>query len=269
MYRVAAILLAFFPSLAAAHDQARAHYLGNEGVMIERGDTKILFDAFYAQGFGQYALIPKDISDAMMNGEPPFDGVDAVFVSHVHGDHFTAQPTIAYLRAQPDVTFFAPEQVREKILEAGIDESDPLMQRIRALTLAPDDDGVSLSFDGLEIDVVSVPHAGNRPHIQNYAWRVSLDQETTVIHLGDADTVVSNFSRHQAHFNKKTTHTAFPPYWFVGDENGALILSDIVKAKQVIGVHVPKRAAGNGDEWRNQLGGDLFTDPGETRQIGD
>ncbi len=267
--RAAAILLSLAPTWVAAHDHATAHYLGNEGVMIERGDTKILFDAFYADSYGQYALVPPAISDAMLKGAPPYDGVDALFISHVHGDHFSPGPAIAYMRAQTDVVMFAPAQVRDHLIEAGVEENDPLMARVRTLSLTPDGAGESLSFGAINIDVVSVPHAGNRPHIQNYAWRVSLDKETTVIHLGDADPVVSNLSRHQAHFDKQSTNTAFPPYWFLGDDNGELILSDIIKAKQVIGVHVPKRAAGNGDEWRAQLGGDLFTDPGETRTLGD
>ena len=45
-------------------------------------------------------------------------------------------------------------------------------------------------------------------------------------------------------------------------------MSDIIKADQTVGIHVPKAAAGNGDEWREKHGGDLFTDPGEKRAIG-
>ncbi len=265
----AAFAVSLFPLYAAAHDHATAHYIGNEGVMVERGDTKILFDAFYAESYGQYALVPSDISDAMTSGAAPFDGVDAIFISHVHGDHFSPEPAIAYMRAQTDVVMFAPEQVRDSLLEAGVDTGDPLMARVHAFALEPGDTGKTISHGAIDIDVVSVPHAGNRPHIQNYAWRVTLDEDTTVVHLGDADTAISNFSRHQAHFDAKTTNTAFPPYWFVGDDNGELILSDIIKAKQTIGIHVPKRAAGNGDQWRARFGGDLFTDPGETRAIAD
>ena len=265
----AVFALLFAPTIALAHDHATAHYLGNEGVMVEHGETKILFDAFYSDGFGQYALVPAAINQAMMDGAAPFDGVDAIFISHVHGDHFSPEPAIAYMRAQAGVVMYAPEQVRDKLLEAGVSADDPIMARVRTVALAPEDAGETLSFGAIEIDVVSVPHAGNRPHIQNYAWRVSLGGDATVIHLGDADPVVSNFSRHQAHFDARDTNTAFPPYWFVGDANGELIISDIIKATQTIGVHVPKRAAGNGDQWRSRAGGDLFTDPGETRAISD
>lgn len=254
---------------ALAHDSgAHATYLGNEGVMVARGGTKILFDAFYANSYGQYALVPDDISAAMMSGAEPYDDINAIFVSHVHGDHFTAAPAIAYLRAQPGVSLYGSVQVVEAISAAGIAEDDPLMERIHGFDLSPEDKAERFDIGALSVDVVAIPHAGNRPNIQNFAWRVTLGDRTTVIHLGDAGTVRADFERHRDHFSAKKTDAAFPPYWFFGDDAGEAILEDILTADQSIGVHVPARAAGNGDQWRAQAGGDLFTDPGETRDLG-
>ncbi|MEM8771565.1 MAG: MBL fold metallo-hydrolase [Pseudomonadota bacterium] len=267
----AAIVLSIVAaSPLAAHDQATAHYLGNEGVMVARGDAKILFDAFYSNGFDNYSLVPKDVSAAMLAGEPPYDGVDAVFVSHVHGDHFTAEPAIEYLRRQTNVRLYAPEQVREAILLSGVAADDPIMERVVTIDLNPDgsDAGRQLEIDGVTIDAVAVPHAGSWTNIQNYAWRVSLDDHTTVIHLGDADPKPANFARHQDHFDARKTHTAFPPYWFIGDAGGERILNDIIKADQAIGIHAPIRAIGKGEAWRAEAGGDIFTDPGEIRAVG-
>jgi L-ascorbate metabolism protein UlaG (beta-lactamase superfamily) len=254
---------------AFAHDPAaRAAYLGNEGVMVTHGQTKILFDAFYANSYGQYALVPNEIAAAMMAGEAPYDGVDAIFVSHVHGDHFTAAPAIAYMRAQPNARLYGSSQVYDAIKAAGVADDDPLLTRIEGFDLSPEDKERSFEVDGLTVDVVAIPHAGNRPNIQNFAWRVTLDDETTVMHLGDAGPVRKDFERHKSYFDAKKTHAAFPPYWFFGHNEGEAILRDIIKADQATGVHVPARAAGNGDEWRANAGGDLFTDPGETREIG-
>jgi len=262
------LICVLFTTNAAAHDDpTKAHYLGNEGVLITHGQTKILFDAFYANSYGQYALVPDDISAAMMSGTPPFDGVDAIFVSHVHGDHFTAAPAIAYLRVHESVQLYGSQQVYDAILSAGVAAVDPLMARIHGLDLAPEDEAESFAVGALSVDVVAIPHSGNRPSIQNFAWRVTLDDDVTVMHLGDAGPVVSDFSRHLAHFKARKSHAAFPPYWFIGHEDGELILSDIISADQVVGVHVPKRAGGNGDEWRARADGDLYTDPGETREI--
>ncbi len=254
-----------FFNAAIAHDTATATYLGNEGVMVVHGETKIVFDAFYADSFGQYALVPDTITEAMMQGAPPYDGVDAIFVSHVHGDHFTAELAIAYMRANPTVHLYGSQQVHDAIVNSGVVDNDPLMARVFGYDLGPEDNAISFDVDGLSIAAVAIPHAGNRPHIQNFAWRVTLDNEATVMHLGDAGPIVSDFSRHMQHFKSRKTNMALPPYWFLDDKNGEIILRDIIKADQTIGVHVPKRAAGHGNKWRARLGGDLFTDPGETR----
>ena len=267
---VMSILALSAPINSLAHDDpAVAHYLGNEGVLVVHDDTKILFDAFYANSYGQYALVPDNLSAEMISGDAPFDGIDAVFVSHIHGDHFSVAPALEYLRVQKDVHLYAPQQVADAFQEAGVEESDPLLARIHGYDLAPDDNAKAFTVGNLNIDVVAIPHAGNRPDIQNFAWRVTLDDEKTVIHLGDAGTVTSHFARHADHFDNKKTDTAFPPYWFLGDDNGAKILEEIIKVDQVIGIHVPARAAFNGDEWRARVGGDLFTDPGETRLLED
>jgi len=60
----------------------RAHYLENAGVMIERGDTKILFDPFFRSDYGQYDLVPQEMEAALFAGSPPWDGIDAIFISH-------------------------------------------------------------------------------------------------------------------------------------------------------------------------------------------
>jgi len=255
---------------ALAHDEgSHATYLSNASVMVARGDTKILFDAFYADSYGQYALTPNDIRAALMAGEAPYDGVDAIFVSHVHGDHFTAAPTIAYMRQHKDVMLYGSQQVYDAMRKAATGEAAPVMKRVIAVDMTPTDKARNFVADGIEIDVVSIPHAGNRPNIQNYAWRVTLDETTTVIHLGDAGPVPADFERHKEHFAARKTHTAFPPYWFVGHDDGEAILKNIIAADQTVGLHVPARAAGNGDQWRTDAGGDLFTDPGETRDIGE
>ncbi len=261
--------IVFYLTNAAAHDHATATYLGNEGVMIARGDTKIVFDAFYADSYGQYQLVPDDIANAMLEGVPPYDGVDAIFVSHVHGDHFTAAPAIEYLRMQTGVRLYAPRQALTAFAQAGVDADDPIMSRIMTYDLQPNDEALQLDLEGINVDVVAIPHAGNRPDVQNFSWRVTLDDQTTVMHLGDAGAVVPDFSRHMAHFKSKKTHAAFPPYWFFDGDTGETILHDIIGADHIIGVHVPARAAGHGAEWREQLGNDLFTDPGETREVGE
>jgi len=254
---------------AEAHEQSRVTYIGNEGVMVARGGTKVLFDAFYADSYDTYLLVPEAIGDAMLAGVAPYDGIDAVFVSHVHGDHFSPAPMIAYLRAQPEVRLYAPKQVVDVLRKSGLADGDPAMARVVSIDLQPTDRARTLSVDGLEIDVVAIPHEGDLPGIQNYSWRVTLDGETTVIHLGDAGAVVANFERHREHFAARTHDAAFPPYWWFEREAGCSVLDNYIRGSQTIGIHFPAGAMGRGDQVRSRLGVDLFTDPGETREIRD
>lgn len=272
MYRLLSLVItALLWTHGHAHDtSAQATYLGNEGVMVVRGNTKVVFDAFYSNSYGQYTLVPAEISEAMLAGAAPYDGIDAVFVSHVHGDHFTAGPAIAYLRAQPQVQLYGTGQIREAILETGVDAKDPIFERIHTYSLKPEDEAIELSLDDLIIEAAAIPHSGGEQmaDIDNLAWRVTLDAKTTVIHLGDAGPVIADFERHRPFFENRKSHVACVPYWLFLDKTGVSIIENYIAADQAIGVHVPASATGKGEETRAQLGADAFTDPGETREIG-
>ena len=143
---LAAVALAMASSPASAHGPADAHYLGNEGILVARGDTKILFDAFYAESFnGKYTLVPDALEAKLMKGEAPFDGVDAIFVSHIHPDHFNSRKVIAYMRAQPAVRLYSGLDVEGAIRAADVPASDPLLARITAFNVVPG--GAAAQFD--------------------------------------------------------------------------------------------------------------------------
>ena len=93
------ILLLALGATAFSHEHvsSRAHYLGNEAVMVERGDTKIVFDPLFREDYGQYQRVPAEIEAALMAGTAPFDGIDAVFISHYHDDHFDPALMLDYL----------------------------------------------------------------------------------------------------------------------------------------------------------------------------
>lgn len=270
---VAAFIVSLF--LIAASQQGHAHqqptgearYLGNEGVMVAVAGHKVLVDAFYAQSFATYTLVPEHLVSDMISGRPPFDDVAAVFVSHVHGDHFSAAPMLAYLRAQTQVRVFCPQQVFDKLQQAGAGVD--VLNRITALDLAPGDAPKLLSSNDLEIGVVALPHAGGArmADVRNLSFRVTLGERHTFVHLGDAAVDRPAFARQELFWAARGVDTAFPPYWFLDDEAGLTLLQDYLAPGQSIGIHVPAAAAGQGDAWREQLGADLFTDPGEFRRL--
>ena len=271
MFRIVSVIAALMVNISvfSHEDSADALYIGNEGVLVSHGDLKVLFDAFYDSSYGTYVLVDSPTQSAMMAGTSPYDGVDALIISHVHGDHFSPAPTLAYLRAQSAVHLYGSAQVVDALVKLVGEADTEIASRLHALNLKPGDASVTLSLGDIEIEAIAVPHSGGARHaaVTNLLFRVGLDDFPVVMHMGDADTIDAEFARQQTFLDRKHTHTAFVPYWFLGLERGEAILDERIKPDKVIGIHVPEAAVGQGDAWRERAGGDLFTDPGEIRKI--
>jgi L-ascorbate metabolism protein UlaG (beta-lactamase superfamily) len=255
---------------AHGHDpEAQAGYLGNAGVVVGACGTRVLFDAFFEDDYGRYLLVPAATAEQVAAGVPPYDGVEAAFVTHVHGDHFTPAPTLAYLRAHPAVRLYAPRQVADALanVAAAIDKS--VLDRIVSFDLDAGDTPQTHTRGGLTVEVVAIPHSGGQgmADIQNLAYRVTLRDAVTVSHLGDATGDETFYLEQRPFWDARATQLAFVPYWLLLDEDGRRIIGERIGAATVVGVHVPADAVGQGREWRQQAGGDLFTDPGESRRI--
>ncbi|WP_448547153.1 MBL fold metallo-hydrolase [Thalassotalea fusca] len=247
------ILSLDFSTLVLAHDFSQpnitivktehrhnsyAHYLGNEGLLLVDGQHKILFDPFFHKDFNQYQSVPKDIIDKIHRGQSPYDNISAIFISHAHDDHFTAKTVAEYLANFPHVKLIAPQQ--------AIDKLSPFFEQINqenliAVNLAFGDAAWHKQLNGLNIGAVRIPHAGwpGRADVQNIVFRVSFEQGSTVMHMGDADPNDEHYIPYRAYWQEVITDTAFPPYWFFYSAEGRDILNELINAKSHIGIHVP------------------------------
>jgi len=218
---------------------ASATYLGNEAVMIESGQHKILFDPFFHNNFNTYQLVPDDIREAIFNGEKPYDNIDIVFISHAHADHFSEKDTLRFLLKHPNVTLVAPQQATDSL--ASLAGSEKVKAQVQSVSLKYGDQPWIGKVSGLAIEAVRIPHSGwpSRAEVENIVFRVSLDNDITVMHMGDADADDKHFRPLKAHWQQKVTDTAFPPYWFFASAQGNEILNNRINAKSHIGVHVP------------------------------
>lgn len=216
---------------------AEVRYLGNEGLLFSDGETKVLFDPFFHNAYGSYQLVPEETRQAIFNSEPPFDRVSVVVVSHAHGDHFSGEDVMKYLRDNSDVKLVGPQQAIDKVLAL-----DPqLLKQTIGLRLAFGDEPITTSLPGVVIDSVRIPHAGwpQRKDVVNLVHRVTLNQRKTVMHMGDADPDDVHFEPFSTHWQKQISNVAFPPYWFFTSKGGPVILSDRINTLKSVGIHVP------------------------------
>jgi L-ascorbate metabolism protein UlaG (beta-lactamase superfamily) len=250
---------------------ATAQYLANAAVLVTNSETKVVFDPLFRNDFGSYERVPEAMEDALFAGAPPFDGLDAVFISHYHEDHFSAIDVLRLLETRTDLRLYAPTQAVAGMREIASARLDAVIDRVNAIALQYRDAPVSLEHGPLFIEAVRVPHAGwpaRQQQVENIAFRVTLDAETTVVHLGDADASDAHFAPDGGYWSRRRTDAAFPPYWFFLSEAGRQVLERRIAPTRSIGMHVPAdvpgRPADRAAELRRH---ELFTEPGEVRAI--
>ena len=237
----------------------RVTYLGNEAIMVRAGENKVLFDPFFHNVFSTYQLVPTKIVDALMSATAPYDNIDLIFISHAHGDHFSAGDLLSFLQKHKNSELVAPGQAVAQLAE--LDGFKQIKDQITSIELEYQDPPTSLSAGGIEFDVVRIPHAGwpQRAEVANLVYRVELAKGATIIHMGDADPNDSHFKPLITHWQSKHTDAAFPPYWFLSNASGQMILSERIQADENIGIHVPVAVP----RGLRRSGAKYFSNPGE------
>ena len=255
----------------AETEPSRAHYLANEGVVIQHGQSNITFDPLFSDGFGIYDRVPADIESAFLAGTAPWDDIDAVFISHFHDDHFDPALILQLLNAQTTIELYAPQQATRAIRALVADPDDEVLNRVHGLAIENGAPSIEIDLGHIFIEAIRIPHAGwpnTHENVANIVFRVTLDDEATVMHFGDADPNDEHFAKDPEHWKQRHTHFAMPPYWFFLSNEGRQILEERIGASHTIGVHVPTKIPDDPESRPEKLKGfDLFTRPGETRNI--
>ncbi len=264
MYKSLTLVMVFLSSLSAAgDDQAQVQYLGNTGLLVDYQDQQVLFDPFFHNHFDTYQLVPEATRKAIFAGQAPYDSVEMILVSHAHGDHFDAADLVKYLQGSPATRLVAPAQAVEQLkTQAGF---QTISGQIHAIGLAYQDQPVELTVGGIVVEAVRIPHAGwpSRAEVSNLVYRVTLNNDITVMHMGDADPNDEHFKPLQQHWQKQNTNHAFPPYWFLLTPDGQTILTDRINSQHHTAVHVPVKVP----QALKSQDGHYFIKPGTTLVI--
>ncbi len=158
---------------------AAVTYVGSSGFLIEAGGRKILVDALF-DGFPPGYCVPDALREPLLDGQPPFDGVDVILATHAHGDHFSAAAVRRALEINPAAVFVGPEATVAAL--AGLEA--------RTIALAvPDGERRTVTVRGVTITAMPLTHGTpppGRPGIVNLAYLITAGG-TTFLHTGDID----------------------------------------------------------------------------------
>jgi L-ascorbate metabolism protein UlaG (beta-lactamase superfamily) len=270
MHFIRTVILCFLAAPVAWSQTTSVQYLANEGVMVTHNATKVLFDPLFSNDFGQYQMVPTAMRNAILAGDAPYDQVDAVFISHHHEDHFSAADILQLLRTQTGARLYAPAQAVAAIRRIAGADDGTVLDRLVGLDLNYGDTPVNIETDDLLVEAVHIPHSGwptARTDVQNIAFRITLTDGGTVLHLGDADPKLLHFANDREYWEGRSINLALPPYWFFASDGGNEILDDLLDVGHSIGIHVPDSFAAPANRPAELAGFELFTTPGEVRQF--
>lgn len=163
----------------------------NEGVLISRGDFRLLADGLH-HGGGGFSPVSPDLLAQTTGGEGPFSQVPFLFFSHCHPDHFAPDAVEAYLLANDVQALFLPAREGERLPQL-LAAARSRHTQVRLLDTAPGRARLYSLAPGATLAVFSSPHAGGvYSGVSHYCGLVELGGFRLLL-LGDSDYVPDYF----------------------------------------------------------------------------
>jgi L-ascorbate metabolism protein UlaG (beta-lactamase superfamily) len=237
---IVAVFLMLLPCTKIfGNDSISITYIANCGFLIEMDSYKIIIDGLFKRGHNYYP-VPDTVSQKLLvSNQYPFNDIDLILVSHVHEDHFDKDMVIECMLNNPLVKLLCPQQVMDRIIEAG-SVYDQLKSRMIECT--PDTfTSQFIRVEDIEIYACRLPHPGERhKNVQNIAYLISVHGKT-VFHSADIDP--HQIDRYTGiKLNEMDIDIGFINEDFSRIENASLA-KEFINAKHNIAMHLPDPVA--------------------------
>jgi L-ascorbate metabolism protein UlaG (beta-lactamase superfamily) len=211
-------------------------YLANQGVLIKSTDSQILIDAAFQKEFEYLDVLPEAQLTKMENAQAPYDKIDLILATHVHGDHFNGGIVGSHLTRNPKTLFFGPQETVTHF-EGNFEGFKDISARVKTET--PDlYESKTVILSGIEIKVLRLELLGTSPwkEAENVAYLITLKGKK-ILHVGDAKLDIKNLEK----FNliNENIDVAILPYWQLGPDEQKTIIMDYINPKQILAAHIP------------------------------
>jgi L-ascorbate metabolism protein UlaG (beta-lactamase superfamily) len=140
-------------------------YIAHCGFLFSSGGQKILTDALIEPSKEwPYTAPSPDLLKKIERGEPPFDHINVVLISHAHVDHFSPASSVRFLLNNPRTVLVTTPEVRWFMEHDSPDfrniESQEF-KKIQSQVVVPDLDwkqSTTLEVNGIKLEIARLKH---------------------------------------------------------------------------------------------------------------
>ena len=163
-------------------------YLANCGFLYQSNDSKILIDPFGTEFGNFFYLSSTETKKNIIEGNTPFDKIDLLLITHVHGDHFNAKLAESFLLNNSKSRMVCPAQAYKQIKDSCSN-----FAKIESQIICPNlsiNESKSIRINDILVTAIRMQHGTNRS-LEGVSFSDYTDYEKTE-NLG-----------YVMHFNKK------------------------------------------------------------------
>ena len=189
------IIICLLASCTSPKKGLKITYLANCGFMFENQSKKILIDPFGTKYGDLFYLPTSDIQTNIGTGSIPFNDINLVLITHIHGDHFNPFLAEKFLQNNKHAKMICPPQVFNQIKDSCQNwkqiESQIISPQISRFNLE------KMTVNGIPLKVLRMQHGTDRSlegieyvnytdyeKIENFGYVMDLNDKV-VFHQGD------------------------------------------------------------------------------------
>ena len=215
-------------------------FIDNAGFLITAGEKKIIIDALY-EGLPYGSKPPSRTVHQIIAGDPPFDSIDLVLITHRHFDHFSADLLTEFLHNHPETVLVSTQGVVERLISKDSD----FATRLHPLSLAP---GEMQPISVTEFDLEAYYISHGDPDFPNLGFLITLPGGR-ILHTGDMVTEAVSVDDLIAYgLPDKQIDVALIPLYIFQDEAYHAHITSGIEARYSIPMHFSYRAAPQPEE---------------------
>ncbi len=231
--------------------EIKIQYLANEGIFIKSEKAQILIDAIFRKEFDHLDVLPDSLINRIDKALPPYDNINLILATHVHGDHFNAQVVGNHLMANEKTIFLGPQEVISDF-KKNFSSFNNISSRIETET--PDFyESTTRNFQNITIRVLRVEHFGNPPwdKAENVCYLLTIGGKK-ILHMGDSK--IENKNLEKFGLEKEEIDAAILPYWILGSVEQKNIVEKYISPKQILVVHIPLKSYSDAQNYLDKQG---------------